>query len=503
LDNADVGELILWAVHPKYALYVDRTILESGMTERRIDIQLKKSVPLYGRLVDQTGKPIEGKVVLQEYNGVSNLTEELYPTDANGRFVITNAPAEGKISLSPRGEGLSGDIQVFDLGQNECILKAYRIGRVYGRVVADVTGEPIPEFMVKMMSSGTGARSWGQSVTWQREGYTFRSAEGLFDTGQEGLPFGASYRVTVLAQGFDPLTLDPIAVQTISEDPNRAVFRLRPATTITGMVVDEQDRPIKDAAVALFSWTELFESQYWRQTATNESGLFVISGLANDQNFVYITAQNLAPYYGSRAHLETSDGPPARIVLSVGGRIFGTAVDEEGRPRVGVDLRVYKMHDLDSAEGSAPRSVNKETKTDANGYYEVSSIPPGYLNVSLSDSGWNLGQKKAILASGQSVEINFDDSKGFTVNGLVRRGSSPMPKVCVEVFIISDLSGSYKAIQTDAQGRFRFTGIPTGPTRIIVSGFERQDADSSIKQSTEERSIQVQHNMDLDIDLGN
>jgi len=183
------------------------------------------------------------------------------PFTPYGVFVIANAPAEGKIVLNLFAGGISGSLQEFELGQQEYILKVRRAGRIYGKVVTDTTGEPVPEFLVKMTFSSAGGLGGSYSATWNREGYSFKSPEGLFDTGQESLPVGGNYKMTVFAQGFDPLTLDPVLVQPVAEDPNRTVFRLKPATVLAGVVVDGQGNPVKDAVVALFSKAERLDQQ--------------------------------------------------------------------------------------------------------------------------------------------------------------------------------------------------------------------------------------------------
>jgi len=410
LDNVDMGELILWAVHSRYALHVQHATLPKGRSEERIDIQLQTPAPLPCRIVDEAGEPVPGVyIAVHEYNGVSSLDRTHYTSDADGWFIVPNAPSEGTISLQPFGAEIAGETQRFELGQDECIVVVRRAGRIYGRVVAEATGEPIPEFRVKLTTTSVGEQTYGYWALWNREGVTFKSREGLFDTGEDELPVGAAFRMTVFAQGYDALTLDPVAVQSISEDPNRTEFRLPAETLTAGVVVDARGNPVNGATVAVYAQSERWEPTHWRKFGTDASGVFVISGMSRDQQYLFITATGFAPHCGLRSELEAADDRPARIVLDVAARAFGVVVDEQGLPRPGLRVEVAKTRD-DNDELLDQRYpvVRRSATTDKNGYYELSELPVGRCMVYLqSASGGDLGSKWATFSPGQTTEVNF------------------------------------------------------------------------------------------------
>jgi len=503
LDNVDIGELILWASHPRYALYVDRTTVEAGTTERRMDIQLQAPVPLHGKVIDDANEPVAGvTVVVHEYDGVSNLAGERYTTDANGLFVIANAPAEGKIVLNPFGGGISRKLQEFELGQPEYILKVHRAGRIYGKVVIDATGEPVQEFMVKMTFSTVKGASGSYSATWNREGYRFKSPEGLFDTGQENLPVGGNYLVTILADGFNPLTHDPVPVQPITDDPNRTVFRLKAVTMLAGVVVDGQGNPVKDATVAPFSKTGRFEPLWWRKFTTDAAGVFVITGIDNEEEFLYVTAPGLDPQYVRRSELDAQGGRPARIVLS-GGRLFGRIVDEQGRPRTNAVIHLGRDRDIDEVPFIA--SLSREAQVDTNGQYELSGLPSGHFWIDVrfkvgdgSAFGDDWAIKKVKLTPGQSLQVNFGDETGFVLTGTVRKGPTPEKGATVEVSLPQ---GDSKSIRTNDAGAFRLPGIPAGQVGLKVFCHETDAERRTWTRVKEDRTIQVQADMQVDIDL--
>jgi len=501
LESVDLGELTLWAVHSDHALYVERTTLSPGQDSVRIDLQLEPPVPLHIRVVDQAGAPVPGvTVVIHEYNGVSNMTWQRPTTDADGCVVIPNGAAEGTIRLNPFGGGISSELQELELGRDEYVLQVYRAGRIYGKAVSAETGEPIEEFTVKMTSSQVEKSPSGYSATWSREGIIFNSPDGLFDTGRESLPIGGSYRVTVFAEGYDPLTLDPVEVQPISEDPNRARFELAQATLLPGVVVDAQDRPIENAMVAIFSDAERHEPRYWKTFTTDAQGVFVIAGFAKEQHYVYITAPGYAPYYCHQTELETASDVPPRIVLTEGATVFGTVVYPQGRPRVGLTVSVTKTSDVQTGP-DYPRLTNrKSTETDPNGYYELSGLSPGACNVRLSGSGnITVASKSVQLEAGQATQVDFGNEEGFTVTGILRRGPAPIAEAELTLYLAD---GSRKQTQNDDQGQFRFDGIAAGQHRLSIQWSEAAPWRSNAGESIEQHQIRVDGDVHLDLDLG-
>jgi hypothetical protein len=286
-----------------------------------------------------------------------------------------------------------------------------RAGRIYGRVVADATGEPIPEFTVKLTATAVGESIYGYWSMWEREGVTFKSPEGLFDTGQDDLPVGATFRMTVFAQGYDALTLDPVVVQPISDDPNRMEFRLPAATLTAGVVSDAQGQPIEGATVAVYAQSERREPTHWRKFGTDPAGVFVISGVSRDQQYLFVTAPGFAPHCGLRSDLETTGDAPAQIVLAAAARAFGVVVDEQGLPRPGLRVEVAKTHD-DNDELLDQRYpvVRRSATTDENGCYDLSELPVGRCMVYLkSSSGEELASKGTTFSPGQVTKVNFGD----------------------------------------------------------------------------------------------
>lgn len=502
LENVDPGELVVWAVHSDHALHVERVMLTDGISERQIDIQLQVGVPLQGRVVDTAGAPVPNvQVVIHEYNDVSDLDPSRYTSDAEGRFTIVHAPEAGQIVLYPFGDGISGELQKFELGRQAYVLTAKRGGCVYGQVLADRTGEAVPEFTVKMTSTEIGERTHGYAAVWAREGVTFKSPEGLFDSGRGDLPVGAAYRMTVFAPGYDALTLDPVTVQPVSEDPNRTVFRLQPATLIAGLVVDEEGHPVEGVTVAVFSQSERDEPAHWRRFETDASGIFVVAGVANDQRYVYITARGLAPYFCRRSDLETAGDAPVKIVLSPSAAVFGAVVDAAGASIAGARVRLRKEMDPSATAPDYPfPAIGKTTRTDADGNYRLGDLPVGRCRITVrSEAGDTLASKTTELAAGQTMRVDFGKEAGFSITGVVRRGATPVADVDVTLRCSDE---STRSARTDGEGRFGWSGVPGGEAKIEVSWDVQVGATGIQRQDLLDRTVVIDGGTELDLDLG-
>jgi len=320
LENVPAGELVLWAMSDKHAPYVERFSLDGPETRKLINIQLDDPWPLRGKIVDARGKAVPGATVrIWKYKGVGSFFACKDKSDSGGRFMIPNAPAMGKMTINVYGEGISGRSTELEMGLEEYIIVVDRAGRLYGKVVEDVTGEPITKFTVRLKYTDRGSNpGYNYSTTWKREGHSFHSAEGLFDTGKEDLTVGAEYLLTVIADGFAPLTIDPVVVPETAEDSARIEFRLKRATTATGRIVDTNDVPIAGARInVLIEKTASYRDNYDSQdTAVSDSnGWFSLAGIGKMQREIYITAHSFGSYRGYTNWLPRDSENFVRVVL--------------------------------------------------------------------------------------------------------------------------------------------------------------------------------------------
>ena len=411
LDNIVAGKLVLWAIHDQYAPFVGVTTLESGQAEKKIDIRLDDPHILQGRVVDNDGKPVpEAIITIFEYNGVMNLGQHRRLCDAQGQFIIPNAPPDGELDLWIFGAGIAGTRYKVDFNQDECLVTIDRTGRIYGKIVDAATGKPIQKFLVKIILAQVGISS-GLRAGWVIEGYNFNSPNGLFDTGTEKPPVNGQYRVIVSADGYDPVVIDPVIVQPISENPVRTEFMLKPATIFVGRIIDGDGRPIEGAKVIFFSDDKFIQRENWQHTMTDNAGVFTISGLDSKQNRIFVSATGFASNTYLMTDLLEKDGQIADIVLDRGANLVGRVVDENGGGIADASVRAF----VGSSMGFGPRpgpgpSQESSAQTDKEGFYQLSGVPTGQVQVSVMSARNNyIGNKIVDLKPGETAELNFGD----------------------------------------------------------------------------------------------
>ena len=495
LENVPVGELVLWTMSDKHAPYVERFSLDGSEAQKLINIQLDDPWPLRGKIVDTRGNAVPGaKVIIEEYKGVGSFFASEDQSDSGGRFVIPNAPATGKVTVHVYGEDISRISTELEMGQREYVIKVNRNSKFYGKVVDDKTDAPITRFNVKLRSSKKGSNpGWGYTATWSDEGHYFDSEQGFFET--TDLQVGAEYSVTVYADGFDPLAIDPVVMPPISQDSSRTEFRLKSSTAITGRIVDSNDVPIAGARIRFLTDDNKFYHYDDRDTTfSNSRGEFNLAEVGTAELCIYITAETFEPYLGSSLTLPRDSEDSIKIVLAPGANVFGTVFGLDGRgvPNAKVSasvaswgLRLYDML-------SSPYPVLINTITDVNGYYELLDLPAGPISLRVSSSP-SSGLKRINLKPDQLVELNFGDETGFTLTGVVRMGEQPLKGAYVEVSLPDR---STKDGRTDDKGRFLIKGIPKGVYEALV--------DYSLDDIwlIDTREIVIDANVELDFDMG-
>jgi RNA polymerase sigma factor (sigma-70 family) len=511
LKNIPEGNFVIWAVSKQYAPYVEHTVLDSSQSTKLINIQLADPCPIHGKIVDAQGNPVPKiNISLREYKGVSNLGRDRVTSDSEGKFTILNGPREGQMILEAFGETIPNTMPQLEAGQEqEYIITVERSGRIYGKVLDDRTGEPVRKFNVKLGRTSKGNAGYGYSATWDRQGHTFESSQGFFDTGIETIPVGGQYAVIITAENFNPLTIDPVIVQPTSTDPNRTEFRLKTATVITGRVVDCNSMPIAKAAIRRLTeennMADLEEHWDPSDTATTDSkGEFTLSGVSSGNNGLYITASTFAPYIGVLTNLPRNSQGTVEIKLNPGASIFGRIMDPNDQGKSGSQVSVFlNMEQLQQISGSSWYSMR--TAADADGYYEITDLPAGTFSVTVNPAkgGNTFASKRITLKAGQSQELNFGDEPGFTVKGTVRKGQTLLAEADITITFPDKSS---KTARSDGTGHFVIHGVPAGDYAIEARynasgqlGLPRWDPKSELRETIQ---VKIKEHTTIDISFG-
>jgi protocatechuate 3,4-dioxygenase beta subunit len=276
-----------------------------------------------GRVVDLEGRPVAGAEV---WAGDRDQVAARVRTDADGRFRLGLKSEERATVLwaEDQGRGLARehleDVRIFtgretDLGD----LALAPGGRLSGRVV-DQEGRPVP-------GAEATIRSWhhvlGHTITPNGPNWTARGDEqGHVRT--PALPAGRT-ELIVTAPGRARRSLDRLVA------PGEAAvdlgdIRLDDERPVTGVVVDQDGRPVAGAKVVV-------DADYDHPATTGADGRFAVRDAAIDASWVHVDA----PCYFDPAprpfHELKDQRTDLRMALQKAYTIEGSVVDAEtGKP---------------------------------------------------------------------------------------------------------------------------------------------------------------------------
>jgi len=424
-----------------------------------------------GQIINDQGHPVSNAYIgVKEHNGTELWgVAALIRSDSKGYFEILNAPCGGDYRLSVFGNDIQSASHTVDLSQGECLITALRSGRVYGQVIDAETGSPITCFQVDNGASLNDYEVTRLSYIWKKgEGVTFASKEGCFDTGGERLPMTGQVSLRVLANGYDPLTLTGLSIQSISEDPNRTVFCLQPnkrrSTIHVGRVVNIEGQPVEGAEVGYRVTGADSRERGFSKTVTDVSGMYTISGVNPDDQVMYVRAPGYAPSYFSMSDLLVqTPGTLTDVVLNPGANIGGTVWDENGHPMADATIHFFVAGRTEE-DHRFTRNFNTlwpGTKTDALGHYQLTDLPIDQVCISVTSSDTvHIRPKKVTLNPGDSVEMNFGEEGGLVVTGVVTDGAKLLDYVEVELHSWDGGPESRFDAKTDSAGRFKFIHVP-------------------------------------------
>jgi RNA polymerase sigma factor (sigma-70 family) len=164
---------------------------------------------------------------------------------------------------------------------------------------------------------------------------------------------------------------------------------------------------------------------------------------------------------------------PLEVRLRRGRRLAGRVLDERGRGVAGVGVAVRAVHPEDVVAWTATTGPDL-AQTDADGAFEVLGLPAGALRARASAEAHAPGTWTDVAAGVETVTLRVVE--GASIEGEVR-GPTGAPLGAVEVRASPRLvrSGWARSAVTDAQGRFRLTGLPHGATAVLRTRVADED----------------------------
>lgn len=432
-----------------------------------------------GQLIQMTsGEPVPNKVVALD-SGLEDLSAT---SDDGGWFFLSSVPPGSHAFRLLDEEYIvvsgSTEIVVVEGEQTADVLVQIALGgRVSGRVYDEKTGAGIggievnaaPRgFSLSERPSADTASDGSYLMTGLRPG-AYLVSHGRVDGYAQIMTVNAGVLITASVEG-ESLDVD---------------FALNSGIRIYGRVVDENGRPLPDAAVN----ARTDRGNEYDFVRTGKDGTFVVAGFSPNTR-VRVDASKSGYAFesielaGEFVSVKEVDVRGVRIVMGPGGSISGIVVNESGHPQP--NIQVY-------ARAASGRGGGRVEKSGPEGAFKLGNLPEGTYTLQFFDAGGQSitatspdGQAENVeLARGEDltgVQLLYVGETGLSISGRVTDvQGNPIPSVRIRV-----RGPSVQEAQTDAQGRYTFSGLGEAVYSVRASSSDHSYAGSISAQGGSE-----------------
>jgi protocatechuate 3,4-dioxygenase beta subunit len=432
------------------------------------------SITLPGDVVDAAGEPVQNAAVTAELelgpglsvtaSGLDVAPAVVASTDGKGVFALVGLEP-GRYRLRVEGQGIfTAEVRFFEVPAESVRLVVTREVAIAGSVV-DPAGGPVDDMPVTLLRDDAIV---AQVRTDARGGFGFEGlSEGVFEAwAGAGTRASAAQSVTRLGIGpFEPVTLT-----------------LGPATIVTGRVIDRRSKAGVRAAVTLAATAA---DQPVRYGGSDQAGNFRIEAVPNGRWSI----EAWAPGYLSIEAVELEVGRVVEpvVALTPGGVLAGRVVDHRGVPVEGAVVRARGV----DADGRAV-AISQQDQLDRTrrfrGQAPLDALPEGTRFVARGELGVMLGPipfppppGAASLRVTERVAEPAADAPAAGAPDALGAGAGPAlagGPGAAEDWAASQ--GQHAATYvTDAQGRFRLTGVPPGRFQVAAGHPDYADGETA------------------------
>jgi len=382
-----------------------------------VKIVLTHGAMLSGRVVDESGDPVEGAELEVRVGaiifGQGGVVAREAKSAADGTFLLAAVPV-GDTRIDVESEGFipgSKDLSLLE-GQvvDDIELVLGRGRRVTGRVVWADGGPAVGanvELTFDMSQMGGMAAFNAMSGA---EGTAEADEDGAFViTGLGNGPFtvraslGAGRRDGVTIGGDDEGPLWQARADGVRPDPDeiqdseRLQLELEPPIGFAGRVLDSLGQPVTEFTLhartqegGLFA---AFGSDTHSAGFEEEDGAFFLDGLRNGEWLITAASEG----FGSQGALTVllprpDDAEPVELMLYRLATISGVVLDPEGRPVGGAD--VGRQQTVQEMRRTLDGDDSERATTDKDGRFTIEGITPG--NISLAADARDFAESEPV-----------------------------------------------------------------------------------------------------------
>ena len=423
-----------------------------------VELYLFPGSGVYGRLLDEKGKPVEGALVSAESEDRMRMhgPSTAQRSDADGRFAFLGLEPGG-YRLFARHEDFAPAFHDLELskesdGEVELVLTAGVT--VTGRLV-DENDEPVAgKVSLRGLDGGSVSSILRSRMTAETD------AEGFFSLAS--VPPGA-HTILAEARGYGSENIEAVVSgKTREEDLGDIV--LETGLVISGRVVDKSGAPITASAVVsasqpargmMSSAGDLFVT-----AEADEEGRFVLAGLSPGAHHLTATA----PGFGNSERVMAEPGASnVTLTLPLTGSIRGTVVDPEGRPVASFQAM---------ARSSERRGFGGMSVQDVEGALVLDDVAEGEYAVEIVSADFLPEAISSVLVSGGSVtEIGTIRLRrgGSIVGTVVDTSAEPVPGATIGTIVPGPRVYQERSVSSDPKGRFQILGLMDGKIAVEAS----------------------------------
>lgn len=457
--------------------------LQPRRTKRGVRLELSPGRTVVGRVVGPEGEPLSeaevsfeparqgGRMVFRMGPGGPPLAEHHGgTTDADGSFRIAGLdPGTYDITIRRRGYARfkQGGLEVpeadeaTDVGEFSLVLGA----QIQGYVI-DPEGTPIEgvEISVRemadrsphaMLAASVGAIGGTPDAITGPDGWF--TVEDLLPEAEVELTFARSSYVRHQEPGVRAPRAEPVAIT------------LRPASSLSGVVLDPEGQPIPGATVNLTRSVTaggggmVMKMMRREDTVADDVGAFRFENL--EPGTVSLTVDAPGFQTANRDGIEIPKGEDVEGVevrLEPGAVLIGRVTAPDGNPAIGAELRRAgeSSEELAMFDGGAT--------SDGSGYYRLEGLVPGTVSIAAAHDDYVRTVRDVELDPGVNhLDLQFEG--GQPVDGVVTDGAGRgVPGATVRLLQSGRSWGGPETI-SGGDGGFRFEGVADGTWRLDAS----------------------------------